>query len=181
MKKAIGLSILSIIISVTALCIICVRNSELNIDWYGALIGVLSLLVTVLIGWNIYTVFDSNNRIDKLKRYVDEFRDRSNATINSLQMQTYMSLADFYRKSNVPHEYLIHSLLVVKHAINTDNINVANMYIEDINKQFPLNADMSNFHKAHVLRELFDLKLNYDISSLTGFDVLFFNINNNLA
>ncbi len=44
-------------------CIIIVahlapRGVSLDFDYYGVIVGVLSILVTVLIGWNIYSVID---------------------------------------------------------------------------------------------------------------------------
>lgn len=60
-------SIISLAVSVISLLasgyIICSEN-RFNADWYAIVIGVLSLLVTVLIGWNIYTVIDFKRRID---------------------------------------------------------------------------------------------------------------------
>lgn len=63
-KAILLVSCLSLIISIVALCIICVRNNSLDFDWYGVLIGILSLLVTVLIGWNIYVGIDFDKRIE---------------------------------------------------------------------------------------------------------------------
>lgn len=64
-KAILLISGLSLIISIIALCVICVRNNSLDFDWYGVLIGILSLLVTVLIGWNIYVGIDFDKRIDR--------------------------------------------------------------------------------------------------------------------
>lgn len=48
-------------------------NKELQFDYIGAIVGVLSLLVTVLVGWNIMYAINSKDRIKKeIKRYVDE-------------------------------------------------------------------------------------------------------------
>lgn len=63
-KATLITSCASLIISIIALCVICTRRSPLDFDWYGALIGVLSLLVTVLIGWNIYQGIDFDRRIE---------------------------------------------------------------------------------------------------------------------
>lgn len=48
----------SLIMSIAALCrsLPCV----MGVDYMGVIVGILSLLVTVLIGWNIYTVVDFN-------------------------------------------------------------------------------------------------------------------------
>ena len=58
-----------------------------------------------------------------------------------------------------------------------DEIGIANMYIEDMNKVFPVDKIISTFHKAHVLRELFDLKHTENATKLDGLHQLFLNIN----
>jgi hypothetical protein len=73
MKKEnwiLGLSISAILVSVTSLCVICIRNNELNMDWYGVLIGILSLLVTLLLGWQIYNAVTMESRLSKMTESV---------------------------------------------------------------------------------------------------------------
>lgn len=41
-----------------AVCVAAWRSPELSFDYQGVVVGVLSLLVTVLIGWQIYTLFN---------------------------------------------------------------------------------------------------------------------------
>lgn len=56
MKKeslALFFSFIAILISVVSICVACPRNQELGFDYQGVLVGVLSLLVTVLVGWKI--------------------------------------------------------------------------------------------------------------------------------
>lgn len=40
-------------------------SKEIQFDYIGAIIGVLSILVTILLGWNIYTVIDFKSKIKK--------------------------------------------------------------------------------------------------------------------
>ena len=47
------------------MCNYAPRYSELNIDYIGVIIGILSFLVTVLLGWNIYTLIDTKEIINK--------------------------------------------------------------------------------------------------------------------
>lgn len=42
-------------------------NEELQFDYIGAIVGILSLLVTALLTWNIYTVIDTKNIKKKYK------------------------------------------------------------------------------------------------------------------
>ena len=57
MKKenwTLALSVVAIIISIIAICIACPHKQELGFDYQGVIVGTLSLLVTALIGWQIY-------------------------------------------------------------------------------------------------------------------------------
>lgn len=69
------LSILSLIASIVALCVAIPRANAINFDYLGLLVGILALLVTALIGWNIYNLIDVRN-----------IRNEQ----NSIQMDLYM-------------------------------------------------------------------------------------------
>lgn len=60
MKKytSIIISIVSLVLSIAAVCVAYWRSPELSFDYQGVLVGTLSLLVTVLIGLSIYTLVD---------------------------------------------------------------------------------------------------------------------------
>ena len=55
---AIILSAVSFVTSIVALCIAVYRSPELGFDYLGLLVGIQAVLVTALIGWNIYAVLD---------------------------------------------------------------------------------------------------------------------------
>ena len=68
MKKefSIWLSLVSLVLSIVATCVAIWRSPELGFDYQGVLVGVLSLLVTVLLGWNIYTLVDIRDTRERL-------------------------------------------------------------------------------------------------------------------
>lgn len=67
--NAVGL--LAIVLCVWALIRTYWYKEPVDNDLFGVIIGVLSLLVTVLIGWNIYTVIDLKQRINNHLRETD--------------------------------------------------------------------------------------------------------------
>ena len=99
--------IISIFIGISALCLAYLRCEPLEKDWLGILVGILSLLVTVLLGTNIYTLLDLKKEwvvykeyvssklsvIDKLNDKVldDRFRNKMSldANINLMQGEIY--------------------------------------------------------------------------------------------
>ena len=58
------LSIAAIICSVVAICVSLPSAPELGIDYIGVIVGILSLLVTMLIGWQIWNVIAIDKKID---------------------------------------------------------------------------------------------------------------------
>ena len=68
------LSIAAIICSVVAICVSLPSEPEIGIDYIGVIVGILSLLVTMLIGWQIYNVITIDKRIeDKVNEVTDSF------------------------------------------------------------------------------------------------------------
>ena len=83
MKKEISIwiGITALTLSITSICISAWRSPELSFDYQGVIVGVLSLLVTVILGWNIYTVIDIKNtrgEIHKLKGLLEKQIQQSN-------------------------------------------------------------------------------------------------------
>jgi hypothetical protein len=61
----IPLSIAAIIFSIMAICVSCPRELDLGFDYQGVIVGILSLLVTMLIGWQIYNLFMLKSEMEK--------------------------------------------------------------------------------------------------------------------
>lgn len=77
------LSICATIVSVVALCRICDR--ELGFDYLGVIVGVLGATITVLIGWQIFTLVDARSIKSDLEQ-----------TQTDLKNEIYRNCADIY-------------------------------------------------------------------------------------
>lgn len=98
MKKeswALLLSSVAVLISLVTLCVACPHKAELGFDYQGVIVGILSLLVTLLIGWQIYNALEIKKEIKKeIDSSLSQFEKRSlGAIINS--QYTYI-LRDAY-------------------------------------------------------------------------------------
>lgn len=66
----------ALVFSIISLCVNCPRiftKDNLGFDYIGVIVGVLSLMVTLLVGWNIIYAINSKNQIKgEIKKYVDE-------------------------------------------------------------------------------------------------------------
>lgn len=61
------LSAISIMVSVAALCRTYPHTSDLGMDYQGVIVGMLALLVTILIGWQIYTAINVKEELKDIK------------------------------------------------------------------------------------------------------------------
>jgi hypothetical protein len=106
------LSIAAIICSVVAICVSLPSTPELGIDYIGVIVGILSLLVTMLIGWQIWNVIAIDkkirNEVNKARssfvKETEVIKDSSYIALQKLQFKTelvnvesYMSNSSFDR------------------------------------------------------------------------------------
>ena len=88
MKKLTILVTLSLIISITSLCLSLIRTQPYTIDVLALLVGVLAISVTILIGWQLVNYFFLKEEIDrKTKESINKsFKDFF--PVNEAYMQT---------------------------------------------------------------------------------------------
>lgn len=86
------ISALSLVISGIAIGVSFYRTEELDMDYMGVIVGILSLLVTALLGWNIYSLIDVRKIKDELTsvKINSLFNAERNNTI------TCHAMGDFY-------------------------------------------------------------------------------------
>ena len=120
------LSVSSFVFAIIALCKTCYRG--LGFDYIGVIVGVLTILVTTLLGWQIYNAIEikkkvrkallKTERIEKTLRYdlnkiedqVKESRFLANSVIKFLKAQQNLGYNDktlFYLDTLVTLKYLL--------------------------------------------------------------------------
>ena len=80
------LSIVAILISTLAIILVCSEKDDLKID-FTVVVGVLSILVTFLVGWNIYSVIDFK---EKIKNTEDNFNVKINRLDSKFEEQNHL-------------------------------------------------------------------------------------------
>lgn len=101
------LSAISIMVSVAALCRTYPHTSDLGMDYQGVIVGMLALLVTILIGWQIYTAINVKEELKNIKDLRREInkqeRDiyiRSTNNLFEFQSAMFMMYDNKKEKSN---------------------------------------------------------------------------------
>lgn len=102
MKKeySILISVASLLLSVIAVCVSVWRSPELSFDYQGVLVGVLSLLVTVLVGFQIYNSVDVNrkmNEIETVSRNIARMESSKSIHATKSYMHTHEGIENYRR------------------------------------------------------------------------------------
>lgn len=75
---------IAVICSIVAINHTCPRAEYLNFDYMGVIVGILSLLVTVLIGYNIVTIFDAKKELAYYNTKLEEYKSKLSKLENVL-------------------------------------------------------------------------------------------------
>lgn len=115
MKKEISIwiGITALVLSIISICTSAWRSPELSFDYQGVIVGVLSLLVTVILGWNIYTVIDIKNtrgEIHKLKGMLEKQIQQSNENtklILRMEMIDSAEVLNAFTANEIPDSLIV--------------------------------------------------------------------------
>ena len=149
--KSTGAFILSSVAIVLAIIAICVSmpRADVSVDYLGMITGMLGILVTVLIGWNIYTIIDFKQEQEKLQRYFEEQKKSVSSVGNNLRA-TFMNqlsqsslqekkIADIYAQLmgiqiSLPLSfyYLFNTLGAIVIASQAENFDACNLWVKEI-------------------------------------------------
>lgn len=158
---------ISLLISIAALgfggysTFVC--DKRIEADWMGILVGVLALLVTALLGWNIYSLIDIKNlrkeiSNEKTKAYIES--EKNIAT-------TFMAISDYYYSVLVGkhqpeneqiYKYIFNRVSSILHASRISDFEtcrvIAKVLIETIH---PENIEMNERNKQYLFDLLSDV------------------------
>ena len=125
------LSAISIMVSVAALCRTYPHTSDLGMDYQGVIVGMLALLVTILIGWQIYTAINVKEELKDIKDLRREInkqeRDiyiRSTNNLFEFQSAMFMMYDNKKEKSNSDiFQLYLHGISSIYHLCSLEKQN----------------------------------------------------------
>lgn len=147
-RLTLSVSVIAIVLSVIAISTSFPRT-EMSFDYLGFITGCLGFLVTVLLGWNIYTIFDFRQERQDLKAYFDEQKQYVKAVGSDLRM-TFMNqianvsllekhISDVYSylmgiNNTVPlYFYYIHLTLgAIINSAQSENYDNCNVWVNEL-------------------------------------------------
>ncbi|MDR1455948.1 MAG: hypothetical protein LBJ01_09880 [Tannerella sp.] len=171
-RLALTIAVIAIILSIVA---ICTSLNSFSIDetaYLGWVVAVLSTLVVVLIGWNIFTVIDVKSEQKKTSDYLTAIRHQANMDRAKMYAKVYSSLSEFYRKEkSMVYEYYNFALLSVRFNKVVGEIPLCNTVISVMISSFPSEKCISTINKAYLLQIAATIR-NDGIEGLARFDEL---------
>ncbi len=130
--------VVSLVLSVIAICRSLPRTAGL--DYIGVIVGILALLVTALITWNIYSVVDFNRKKDELIRQeqvikslailVDEGLSKNAAVTEQSFSTIYLYLITKKEPMSLEYWYINHALFAILRYSESRNFEVCNALIK---------------------------------------------------
>ena len=168
------LSILAIILSILAICF-SLSRVELSFDYLGFITGILGVLVTVLIGWNIYALIDFRQEKQRLVQYFDEQKsnihllgsDLRSTFMNQLSNNSLLekNVADIYSQmmglnKSLPFYYLFHTIGAIRTASQAENYAACNLWLKEIRQVlvYPEQVSIPVTSKKQLLYDLMQIK-----------------------
>lgn len=127
------LHVITLTFSIIAISVCCPRNvefSDLGFDYIGVIVGIISLLVAVLIGWNIYTVVDFNKKTEIIEEKAEvikvEYQKLKN-DYQELKKSLEYTQSDMTFTSIINYAQKMHNGNFIQYAIDgyMDALNVA--------------------------------------------------------
>lgn len=121
-KKGIFPIILGIINFALLIPLLCMNfpriiDSNLGFDYMGIIVGVLSLLVTVLIGWNIYTALNLSKRTKEIEDKVNVIIQNTENALIDIQQRTKEQFDNQSTQNAESEEYMLGSISFVQGMI----------------------------------------------------------------
>jgi hypothetical protein len=132
-NTGVWLGAVAIVIAVVALCVAICRSEPITYDYMGVLVGVLAVLVTALITWQIYTLVDINKKAKELSRLTMETAlgtERSLALSEDAAAGIYSYLLLKEDPLGLEYQILWHRISSLLHTSNFDDIETCNAMVK---------------------------------------------------
>lgn len=156
------ISSVSLAFSVTAVCVAVWRSPELSFDYQGVIVGVLSLLVTVLVGLNIYALVDFKRKEslvdDKIRLMTESLSNLSKselatgATTENAIASLYYSAMGLKDPLGLEYRYIYHSLISIAKVSQLGDVDTCNAIVKALLESIvaPENISMKKMNKEQL-------------------------------
>ena len=176
-------SIVSTTVSIFALIIAFPHYENATYDYHGGLVTILAILVTVLIGWNIYSIVDFNRRknevnslylaVNQALAEVSKWNNNSDGITEFSFVCVYQQMINIKPLPEMYDRLLNHSVLSLKYFSNSKEMDVCNELVKSlllIPKEVPIAQDTktSCLKTLHLIPEPDKIEGFYEVVELVA-------------
>lgn len=170
MKSSNTISWIAIILSICALGVSFVRTEPFTIDslgFFGWTVAALAILVTLLLGWQIYSAIDMKKIAKQIEVKSAEMEINNSNSISAMNCSVYGALLESDTpEGSDPFKFLNYSLLVLIHAEKLNNTLLCEQCIKNALKRMPDKLILTKLAKYELIKLLYSI---YDGERLQGF------------
>ena len=80
-----ALSLIAIVLSIVAICVTYPRSQDSGLDYIGIIIGMLGVLVTVLVGWQLYNALNLKELVDQTKKAKEDAIEAKETALSKVE------------------------------------------------------------------------------------------------
>lgn len=80
-----ALSLIAIVLSIVAICVTYPRSQDSGLDYIGIIIGILGVLVTVLVGWQLYNALNLKELVDQTKKAKEDAIEAKETALSKVE------------------------------------------------------------------------------------------------
>ena len=136
MKKYILYVSVGLNLCLTIVCLCRTFPSQnLNFDYLGVIVGILSFLITLLLAWNIYSMVDFNrHRLDvvRLSKEINDGLHRNMAVTEGSLWMVYHQLLLNNDPLGLEYRLIYHAVCTMFHASHFDDIKTCDSVVKGI-------------------------------------------------
>ena len=174
-------SIISTTVSIIALIMAFPHYENAHYDYHGGLVTILSILVTVLIGWNIYSIVDFNRRKNEVNSLylavnqalgeVSKWNNNSDGITEFSFVCVYQQLLNIKPTPEIYDRFLSHSVSALKYFSYSKELNACTDIVNAlllIPKGIPIAQDTKQncLKTLHLVPEPDKIARFYDVVEL---------------
>lgn len=173
---AIGLSITAIVLSGVILFMWCCNAGGFTVvsldTFVGVIVALLAIIVTLVLGWQIFNIFELKNKIDEVNELKKQFKEQQN-NIQQLTLKNKHITGFTWGKSATKDNdwagafrYLILSLSASLQLDSPINIDVIFIFLRKISQNIKPNTKYSNDSYQEIVQA------DKEIRSLHNFSLI---------
>lgn len=152
------ISVLALVFSIISICRSFYRTVDLRFDYIGVIVGALAILVTFLVGWNIYSAIDVKEKIKFYQDEIDRLKTLQEEQMKAFEKKSYKIQGDLYittvslaEKINTPRALSLYTDMVLNMVLSIDSLSRADSFaLADIKLKhycIIIKSDLDTFKK----------------------------------